>query len=209
VEQPVGEAFGASRTLLWLGSRTGPPSERLSPRWSYALDTNIRPPDGFVGARTIRATPTTPSRAETISSAPLENLEISERTRIILLSFSSPMLSPLTALFATLSSVFRSRSALQLENLALRHQIGVLQRAAKKRPKLRLGTACCGSGCPASGAVGARRWPSSSQKRSLPVLDVEGAAWATGTTRRFSRGSRPSSQDVPAESELGCTPRSR
>ena len=46
------------------------------------------------------------------------------------------MLSPLTALFAILSSLFRSRSALQLENLALRHQIGVLQRAARKRPKL-------------------------------------------------------------------------
>jgi hypothetical protein len=48
----------------------------------------------------------------------------------------SPMLSFLTAVFATLSSVFRSRSALQLENLALRHQIGVLQRVGRKRPKL-------------------------------------------------------------------------
>jgi putative transposase len=46
------------------------------------------------------------------------------------------MLSFLTAVFATLSSVFRSRSALQLENLALRHQIGVLQRVGRKRPKL-------------------------------------------------------------------------
>jgi hypothetical protein len=46
------------------------------------------------------------------------------------------MLIPLTALFATLSLVFRSRSALQLEILALRHQIGVLQRATRKRPKL-------------------------------------------------------------------------
>jgi putative transposase len=46
------------------------------------------------------------------------------------------MLIPLKALFATLSSVFRSRSVLQLENLALRHQIGVLQRSARKRPKL-------------------------------------------------------------------------
>jgi hypothetical protein len=69
----------------------------------------------------------------------LENLEMSERTGIILLSFSSPMLSPLTALFATLSSVLRSRSVRQLENLALRHQIGVLQRAAGKRLKLRPG----------------------------------------------------------------------
>jgi hypothetical protein len=42
------------------------------------------------------------------------------------------MLLSLTTLFATLSSVFRSRAALQLENLALRHQIGVLQRSTRK-----------------------------------------------------------------------------
>ena len=41
------------------------------------------------------------------------------------------MLISLTTLVATLSSAFRSRSALQLENLALRHQIGVLQRSAR------------------------------------------------------------------------------
>jgi len=35
------------------------------------------------------------------------------------------MLISLTILFTTLSSIFRSRAALQLENLALRHQIGV------------------------------------------------------------------------------------
>jgi putative transposase len=46
------------------------------------------------------------------------------------------MLIFLTTLPATLSSIFRSRAALQLENLALRHQIGVLQRSARKRPKL-------------------------------------------------------------------------
>jgi putative transposase len=43
---------------------------------------------------------------------------------------------PLTTLFANLSSIFHSRAALQLENLALRHQIGVLQRSSRKRPKL-------------------------------------------------------------------------
>jgi hypothetical protein len=32
--------------------------------------------------------------------------------------------------------MFRSRAVLELENLALRHQIGVLQRSARKRPKL-------------------------------------------------------------------------
>jgi putative transposase len=46
------------------------------------------------------------------------------------------MLISLTTLFATLSAIFNSRAALQLENLALRHQIGVLQRSARKRPKL-------------------------------------------------------------------------
>ena len=42
--------------------------------------------------------------------------------------------------FALLSTVIapvlKSRASLQLENLALRHQIGVLQRSAKRRPKL-------------------------------------------------------------------------
>lgn len=40
-----------------------------------------------------------------------------------------------TALIAWLSGWFLSRAALQLEVLALRHQIGVLQRSVK-RPKL-------------------------------------------------------------------------
>src|SRR5580693_8314991 len=46
------------------------------------------------------------------------------------------MLISLTLSFTTLFSMFRSRAALQLENLALRHQIGVLQRSSRKRPKL-------------------------------------------------------------------------
>src|ERR1700687_1785783 len=41
----------------------------------------------------------------------------------------------LTAQVAALSSVFKTRAALQLENLALRHQLGVLHRSVKK-PKL-------------------------------------------------------------------------
>jgi putative transposase len=45
----------------------------------------------------------------------------------------------ISLLLATLSSIFRSRAALELENLALRHQIGVLQRSARKRPKLTSG----------------------------------------------------------------------
>ena len=44
-------------------------------------------------------------------------------------------LGMLIALVAALSSVFKTRTALQLENLALRHQLGVLHRSVKK-PKL-------------------------------------------------------------------------
>ena len=46
------------------------------------------------------------------------------------------MLILLPAFLSTLGSMFRARSALQLENLALRHQIGVLKRSVGKRPKL-------------------------------------------------------------------------
>src|SRR5664280_3231668 len=46
------------------------------------------------------------------------------------------MLISVTTLLVALSSIFRSRASLELENLALRHQIGVLQRSARKRPKL-------------------------------------------------------------------------
>jgi putative transposase len=96
------------------------------------------------------------------------------------------MLSFLTAVFATLSSVFRSRSAFQLENLALRHQIGVLQRVGRKRPKLM------------------------PRDRLLWVwLSRIWSGWQTGTTCRFSRGSKSNPQDVSGESELGCTPGSR
>jgi len=49
------------------------------------------------------------------------------------------MLISLTTFLATLASIFRSRAALRLENLALRLQIGALQRSASKRPKLTSG----------------------------------------------------------------------
>ena len=73
--------------------------------------------------------------AGTQKPVPLENLEISERMRVTLFIISS-MLTTLMTLLATLSSIVRSRAALELENLALRHQIGVLRRTAAKRLKL-------------------------------------------------------------------------
>jgi hypothetical protein len=46
------------------------------------------------------------------------------------------MFRVLPVLAAALSSLLKSRASLQLENLALRHPIGVLQRSTKKRPRL-------------------------------------------------------------------------
>jgi hypothetical protein len=46
------------------------------------------------------------------------------------------MLNILSTPLATLRSILRSRAALELENLALRHQIGGLRRSARRRAKL-------------------------------------------------------------------------
>jgi hypothetical protein len=71
-------------------------------------------------------------------TVPLENPEGSELTGIILRSeFSPPMPTSLYLLFVNLRSILHSQVDFQLENLALRHQISVLQRSVKKRPKFR------------------------------------------------------------------------
>jgi len=49
------------------------------------------------------------------------------------------MLIVFASMLPTLASFLRSRAALEVEILALRHQIGVLQRSAAKRPKLTSG----------------------------------------------------------------------
>jgi hypothetical protein len=66
----------------------------------------------------------------------LENSDLSERMKVTPMAFSLPMLNVLSTLLATLRSILRSRAALELENLALRHQIGVLRRSAKRHAKL-------------------------------------------------------------------------
>jgi len=126
------------------------------------------------------------------------------------------MLISLTTLFATLSSIFRSRAALQLENLALRHQVGVLQRSARKRPKLTTGDRLLWVGlsriwrdCRSALAIVKPETVVAASCRLSPVLDLEGAARPTRTTGHFPRGSRSDPQDVPGESQLGCTPHPR
>ena len=68
----------------------------------------------------------------------LSQISICMRGRELYFFHDSPLLMVifLAALITNLRSIFRSRAALELENLALRHQIGVLQRSARRRPKL-------------------------------------------------------------------------
>lgn len=68
---------------------------------------------------------------------PLENPELSEPGGIILLiEFQASMSISAFALLAAVLTIVRSQADLQLENLALHHQIGVFQRSVKKRPEL-------------------------------------------------------------------------
>jgi hypothetical protein len=53
----------------------------------------------------------------------------------VLVQFFHSALSAVHVLAAAASATFKSRTALHLENLALRHQLGVLHRSVK-RPKL-------------------------------------------------------------------------
>src|SRR6201987_1357354 len=124
------------------------------------------------------------------------------------------MLIFLTTLLASLASIFRSRASLGLENLALRHQIGVLHRSAGKRLKLTSGDRLlwiCLS----------RLWRD--WRSALAIVKPETVvAWHRAAFRLFwtwkvrcgkpgrpvifKRSPRSDSQDVPVESRSGCTP---
>ncbi len=108
------------------------------------------------------------------------------------------MLIFLKTALASLSSIFRARAAVELENLALRHQIGILQRSARKRPKLTPADRLFGSACPASGAIGARRSPSSDQKRSWPGIVPAFACSGPGRCAAANRDDR----SLPARFEI-------
>src|SRR5215831_4193004 len=123
------------------------------------------------------------------------------------------MLTSLLALLITLRSILRSRLDLQLEILALRHQIGVLQRSAKERPRLtstdRLLWVSLSRIWPHLALdVGARQTRNGCGLASQglpPILDLEGTARTTRTAGYHARDSGPDPQDVPGESHLGCT----
>jgi hypothetical protein len=116
-----------------------------------------------------------------------------------------------SALLSTLGSMFRSRAALELEHLALRHQIGVLKRSAcpastisaRRRPKLTatdrlfwgfFSRVWCGwrSALDIVKPATANRLASPGIS---PFLDLEDPAWPGGSARRFLRGPRSDPQD--------------
>src|ERR1700747_426299 len=108
------------------------------------------------------------------------------------------MLILLTTLLGTLSSMFRSRAMLELESLALRHQVGVLQRSARKRPRwtpvdrlLLVGLSrLWRDGRAAPAIVKPETVVAWHGAGFSPVLDLEAAARPPRTTGHFSPGSR-------------------
>jgi hypothetical protein len=90
-------------------------------RGSAFRESQLRPPRHSEGKR---------------QTVVLEDLDLSDRMSVTPIAFSLPMLNILSTPLATLRSILRSRAALELENLALRHQIGVLRRSARRRAKL-------------------------------------------------------------------------
>ena len=96
---------------------------------------------GFTGQRnwieTAASVAQSGGRGVISASLPLANPEQSENMGLrIFHNLRLSTLGVLPVLVGALSSLFRARAALQLQNLALRRQIGVLQRSVKKRPRL-------------------------------------------------------------------------
>jgi hypothetical protein len=108
------------------------------------------------------------------------------------------MLILLSALLSTLGSLFRSRAVLELEHMALRHQIGVLKRSARKRPKLTPAdrllwvflSRVWGDWRSALDIVKPATALARHRKGFRLFLDLEDPTWPGGSARHFLRGSR-------------------
>jgi hypothetical protein len=128
----------------------------------------------------------------------------------------SPFGPLFSALYASVSASLRSRAALQLEILALRHQLGVLQRSVK-RPKLTPADRMLWAGLcvvwndwraniflvKAATVIGWHR------KGFRFVLDLENSVRQAGTTCGAKGSPRLDSYDEPRQFALGCPADSR
>src|SRR5262249_29055778 len=82
-------------------------------------------------------------------------------------------------------------TAIALENLALRHQLLVLQRSGADHVCLG-GTGSFGSGCHASGWGGGPAWPSYSPPRCWPGTAKVSSSTGGGSRRRTQSAARDS-----------------
>jgi len=108
-----------------------------------------------------------------------------------------------------LCPISRSRAALELEDLALRHQIGVLQRSARKRVKLspldRLLWAWLSRiwSDRRAGHCSARDGDCLASQGLWSVLELEDSAGPAGKTQASPRSPRLDPQDVSRKSHVG------
>src|SRR5712691_2477486 len=120
----------------------------------------------------------------------------------------------LSAVLSTLGSMFLSRAVVELEHMALRHQIGVLKalceetaEADSRRPSV-VGVPLPGLGPLAFGA-GHRQARGGDRLASQGIsslLDLEDPAWPGGSARHFLRGPRSDPQDEPRKPAMGHAP---
>ena len=107
------------------------------------------------------------------------------------------MRSVIVSWLFTLRASLRDRAALQLEILALRHQLQVLNGHAPAASGSPVPTGCSGSGCQACGKDGGQRSSSSSPRPSSPGIGGASACFWTWKSRH--RPGRPAvSADVRA-----------
>ena len=100
-------------------------------------------------------------------------------------------MSVFSSLLTTLRDCGRARTILQLEILALRHQLRVLERSHGHRLRLTRVDRLLGSGSLDSGLSGVRRSSSSNLKRSSAGIDAGSASFGRGSAVT-GRGGRPS-----------------
>ena len=134
----------------------------------------------------------------------------------LLRQFLRLALSALHVLAAAASAAFKSRATLQLENLALRHQLGVLRRSVK-RPKLTSADRLLWAWlcevlerlaiCLGHRQTGNRHWLA---PQGLPaVLDMESSSRPARPPTGSERSAPTDSEDEPRESALGRAPHPR
>ena len=137
------------------------------------------------GGKSVDVLTTTSSARAGI--VPIANIELNENNENMELArpstISPPALNTLHGLAAAVSANFKSRAALQLENLALRHQLGVLHRSVK-RPKLSPQIDSCGYGCLQFGTIGDLFWSSGELRSHEYQRDIALGAQTTSIARR-------------------------